>query len=156
MPGKVTQKIVWVLRLLEDLDVIPSSYFKKLVGTEEIWEARIQFGSNAYRMFCFFLDNSVIVLTHGFVKKSQKTPVHEIEKAEAYRRDFLEKEEDMSDLKKYIAERKKKNKKFAEGFDEGYEQCKIGVILRQAREAAGLTQEELAARIKTKKQRFPE
>lgn len=58
---------------------------------------------------------------------------------------------DMSDLKKYIAERKKKNKKFAEGFDEGYEQFKIGIILRQAREAAGLTQEELAARIKTKK-----
>ncbi|HNY51090.1 MAG TPA: helix-turn-helix transcriptional regulator [Smithella sp.] len=57
----------------------------------------------------------------------------------------------MSDLKKYIAERKKKNKKFAEGFDEGYEQFKIGIILRQAREAAGLTQEELAARIKTKK-----
>ncbi len=57
----------------------------------------------------------------------------------------------MSDLKKYIAERKKKNKKFAEGFAEGYEQFKIGIILRQAREAAGLTQEELAARIKTKK-----
>ena len=57
----------------------------------------------------------------------------------------------MSDLKKYIDARKKKNKKFAEGFDEGYQQFKIGIILRQAREAAGLTQEELAARIKTKK-----
>jgi hypothetical protein len=45
----------------------------------------------------------------------------------------------MSDLKKYIADRKKKDKKFAEGFDEGYEQFKIGVILRQARESAGLT-----------------
>jgi len=57
----------------------------------------------------------------------------------------------MSDLKKYIADRKKKDKKFAKGFDEGYEQFKIGVILRQAREAAGLTQEELAARLKTQK-----
>jgi phage-related protein len=89
LPGKVAQKIVWVLKLLEDLDVIPSSYFKKLIGTEEIWECRIQFGSNAYRVLCFFLDRSVIVLTHGFVEKSQKTPVHEIERAEAYRRDFL-------------------------------------------------------------------
>ncbi len=61
----------------------------KLIGTEEIWECRIQFGSNAYRVLCFFLDRSVIVLTHGFVKKIQKTPVHEIERAEAYRRDFL-------------------------------------------------------------------
>jgi len=57
----------------------------------------------------------------------------------------------MSDLKKYIINKKKKDKKFAEGFDEGYEQFKIGVILRQARESAGLTQEELALRLKTKK-----
>lgn len=57
----------------------------------------------------------------------------------------------MSDLKKYIADRKKKDKKFAAGYDEGYEQFKVGVILRQAREAAGLTQEELARRLKTKK-----
>ena len=78
-----------MLNLLEDLDLVPSSYFKKLVGTEEIWECRIQFGSNIYRIFCFFTDNSVIVLTHGFIKKSQKTPKSEIEKAESYRRDFL-------------------------------------------------------------------
>jgi phage-related protein len=89
LPSKVAQKIVWVLSLLEDLDMVPASYFKKLVGTEEIWECRIQFGSNIYRVFCFFADNSVVVLTHGLVKKSQKTPRQEIEKAEAYRRDFL-------------------------------------------------------------------
>lgn len=57
----------------------------------------------------------------------------------------------MSDLKKYIDERKKRDKKFAKGYEEGYEQFKIGVILRHARESAGLTQEELARRLKTKK-----
>jgi HTH-type transcriptional regulator/antitoxin HipB len=57
----------------------------------------------------------------------------------------------MSDLKKYIKERKKKDRVFAKGFDQGYEQFKIGIILRQAREEAGLTQEELARRLKTKK-----
>jgi HTH-type transcriptional regulator/antitoxin HipB len=57
----------------------------------------------------------------------------------------------MSDLKKYIRERKKRDKSFSEGYDEGYEQFKIGLILRQARESAGLTQEELAMRLKTKK-----
>ena len=88
MPGKVAQKIVWVFRLLEDMDRVPASYFKKLAGTEDIWECRIQFGSNAYRIFCFFMNNSV-VLTHGFVKTSQKTPAGEIERAEAYRRDFF-------------------------------------------------------------------
>ena len=57
----------------------------------------------------------------------------------------------MSDLKKYIAKRKKTDKEFAEGFEGGYEQFKIGVVLRKARESAGLTQEELALRLKTQK-----
>ena len=57
----------------------------------------------------------------------------------------------MSDLKQYIDQRKKKDKKFAEGYEEGYEQLKIGVMLRQARESAGITQEELARRLKTQK-----
>ena len=57
----------------------------------------------------------------------------------------------MSDLKKYVQERKKRDKAFAEGYDEGYEQFKIGVVLKRAREKAGLTQEELAKRLKTEK-----
>ncbi|MEF9425683.1 MAG: helix-turn-helix transcriptional regulator [Candidatus Mariimomonas ferrooxydans] len=57
----------------------------------------------------------------------------------------------MSDLKKYIHERKKRDKSFVRGYDEGYEQFKIGVVLRHARESAGLTQEELALKLKTKK-----
>ena len=57
----------------------------------------------------------------------------------------------MSDLDRYVDQRKKRDKKFAQGFDEGYEQFKIGEVLRQARQAAGLTQEELARRVHTKK-----
>jgi predicted transcriptional regulator len=57
----------------------------------------------------------------------------------------------MSDLKKYITERKRKDGKFAEGYDEGYEQFMVGAMLRQAREAAGITQEELARRLHTQK-----
>lgn len=57
----------------------------------------------------------------------------------------------MSDLKKYISERKKRDRKFAEGHDEGYEQFKVGFMLRHARESAGLTQEALARRLRTKK-----
>lgn len=57
----------------------------------------------------------------------------------------------MSDLKRYIKERKQIDKTFSEGYDEGYEQFKIGITLRKARESAGLTQEELAKRLKTKK-----
>lgn len=57
----------------------------------------------------------------------------------------------MSDLKKYVSERKRSDKKFAKGYDEGYEQFKVGMMLREARESAGLTQEELARRLNTKK-----
>ena len=57
----------------------------------------------------------------------------------------------MSDLQKYIKERKARDPDFAEGFDPGYEQFKIGVMLKQAREDAGMTQEELARRLHTKK-----
>lgn len=57
----------------------------------------------------------------------------------------------MSDLNKYIRRRKTTDREFATGFEEGYQKFKIGVVLREARKAAGLTQEELARRIKTKK-----
>ena len=57
----------------------------------------------------------------------------------------------MSDLQKYIRERKRTDPEFAKDFDSGYEQFKIGVMLKQAREKAGLTQEELASKLNTKK-----
>ena len=57
----------------------------------------------------------------------------------------------MSDVKKYIQKRALKDRVFALGFEEGYAEFKIGVILRQAREAAGLTQDDVARRLKTKK-----
>jgi DNA-binding XRE family transcriptional regulator len=57
----------------------------------------------------------------------------------------------MSDLKKYVVERKKKDLKFAETYDSGYSDFKIGVLLRQAREATGYTQEEIARKLHTKK-----
>jgi len=39
LPGKAAQKVAWVLNLLEDLEVVPSTYFKKLSGTKEIENA---------------------------------------------------------------------------------------------------------------------
>ena len=57
----------------------------------------------------------------------------------------------MSDLQKYISKRKKRDPEFATEYEIGYEQFKLGVLLRQAREEAGLTQEELARRMNTKK-----
>ena len=57
----------------------------------------------------------------------------------------------MSDLKKYISERKKQDKTFSLHFDEGYQAFKVGVLLKEARESSGVTQEELAFRLSIKK-----
>ncbi len=57
----------------------------------------------------------------------------------------------MSDVQEYVSKRKKRDPEFAVDYEIGYEQFKLGVILRQARKDAGLTQEELARRMNTKK-----
>ncbi|MFZ5519188.1 MAG: helix-turn-helix domain-containing protein [Candidatus Zhuqueibacterota bacterium] len=57
----------------------------------------------------------------------------------------------MDDLEKYIQKRKDNNSVFAQEFEEGYENIKIGLLLKRAREEAGITQEELAQKLNTKK-----
>lgn len=57
----------------------------------------------------------------------------------------------MSDLKKYINKRKIKDKDFSRNFEEGYKHFKISVMLKQARESVGQTQEELVRQLGTKK-----
>ncbi len=57
----------------------------------------------------------------------------------------------MDDLEKYIKQRKAKSKNFEKDFEKGYDNFRIGYLLKQARKDAGITQEELAAKLKTKK-----
>ena len=57
----------------------------------------------------------------------------------------------MDDLEKYINKRKKKSKYLVENFEDRYETFKIGILLKKAREEAGLTQDEIAKKLKTKK-----
>lgn len=57
----------------------------------------------------------------------------------------------MDDLERYIEKRKRQSSEFAEGFEVGYETFKIGILLRKAREEAGMTQEEIAKILNTKK-----
>ncbi|QQS31685.1 MAG: helix-turn-helix transcriptional regulator [Acidobacteriota bacterium] len=57
----------------------------------------------------------------------------------------------MSDLKKYISKRKKADAEFAKDYEKGFENFKIGVLLRQARESSGITQEQVAEKLRTNK-----
>ena len=70
LAGKQAQKVLWVLRLVEELYVVLRQYFKKLVDSEDIWEVRIQFGNNAFRLLGFFDKDSLFILTNGFTKKT--------------------------------------------------------------------------------------
>jgi phage-related protein len=81
LSGKQAQKVLWVLRLIEELEFVPRQYFEKLVNTEDIWEVRVQFGGDIFRLLGFFVGSSGIILTNGFAKKSQKTPRSEIDLA---------------------------------------------------------------------------
>ena len=87
--GKQAQKVTWVLSLIEELDSIPSRYFKKLVNTEDLWEARIDFGRDTVRLLGFFDGNLIVVLVHGFAKKSQKLPKQAIALAHERKRDYF-------------------------------------------------------------------
>jgi phage-related protein len=89
LSGKQAQKVIWVLSLIQEVDPIPSQYFKKLVNTDDIWEVRIQVGNNIFRLLGFLFDKRSIVLTNGFAKKTQKTPSQEIYLAEQRKRDYL-------------------------------------------------------------------
>ena len=64
--------------------------FKKL-GNSEIWEFRTLYEGNCYRLFSFWDTDTetFIIATHGIMKKSQKTPTKEIEKAEAIRKEYF-------------------------------------------------------------------
>ena len=88
LPAKATQKIQWVLGLLEDLERVPEIYFSKMSGTDEIWECRATFSSKQYRVLAF-MDGARVLLTHGFIKKTWRTPPGEIQRAERYRQDYF-------------------------------------------------------------------
>lgn len=93
--AKQAQKVVWVLQLIEELDAIPTQYFKKLVNTDDLWEVRVQSGNNIFRLLGFLDGEQLIVLTHGFQKKTQKTPKPEIELAEMRKKAYLKRKYDL-------------------------------------------------------------
>jgi phage-related protein len=83
------QKIAWVLKIVQQQPIVSKEYFKKLVGTDGIWEVRASYGKKEFRLLGFFHEGNLVILTNGFVKKSQKTLPGEIELAEKRKKDFI-------------------------------------------------------------------
>ena len=79
MTYKELKKLDYIISLLETEDRLPVKFIKSL--RDELYELRMEYGSNIYRVFFIFDEGKIVVLFNGFQKKTQKTPQSEIEKA---------------------------------------------------------------------------
>lgn len=90
---KMRAKMASMISLLQDNgNELREPYSKYL--SEGIFELRAKVGSDVTRVLYFFYVDKRVVLTNGFVKKTQKTPAGEIEKAKKYRSDYLRRKEE--------------------------------------------------------------
>lgn len=87
--GKVQEKIEYVLFLISVADRIPQKFLKHIEGIAGLYEIRVEFESNIYRIFCCFDEGKVVVLFNGFQKKSHKTPPIEIERALRIKKEYF-------------------------------------------------------------------
>ncbi len=78
------------METIKTLEMIPPNYLKHLAGTNGLFEARIQLGTDIWRVFCFFDSGRLVILLNGFQKKRQKTPKNEIEKAIRLMKEYYE------------------------------------------------------------------
>lgn len=89
LDGKQARKVAWVMSLVEELDIVPAQYFRKMPGTNDLWEIRVQQGGNIFRFFGFLHGQRLVVLTHALEKKSQKTPQQDLEVAAARKQEYI-------------------------------------------------------------------
>ncbi|MCM1517171.1 MAG: type II toxin-antitoxin system RelE/ParE family toxin [Pseudoflavonifractor sp.] len=88
LPVKAQKKIVYNMNRVKNGEV-DKELFEKLSDT--IWELRTIFNNVKYRLLAFWDSEtrSLVVVTHGFTKKTQKTPPKEISKAEMIRKEYI-------------------------------------------------------------------
>jgi len=86
---RLQTKVEWTLGLIRDLDRVPKKYFKQVTDSKGLYEIRIEFEGNIYRLFCFFDEGNLIILGNAFQKKTQKTPKSQIEKALKIKKEYF-------------------------------------------------------------------
>jgi len=90
-PEKVKEKFDYVLFIISVAERIPKKFFDHMTGTDGLYEIRIEFKRNIYRIFSCFDEGNIVVLFNGFQKKTQKTPIGEIEKALKLKYEYFQK-----------------------------------------------------------------
>ena len=96
IPLKMSAKILRTIGLLEEFGLALREPYSSPLG-DGIFELRTKIGSDITRVLYFFIVGKRVVLTHGFVKKTQATPPEEIEKAKRYRKEYLSRLEEKGD-----------------------------------------------------------
>ncbi len=87
------KKISDVFKLILETEVVSIKLLKKLKSTDNIWEIRVSLDGNIFRFLGFREQNNLIILTNGFAKKTQETPLQEIKLAEKRKQDYLNSKE---------------------------------------------------------------
>lgn len=87
---KIKEKVKYVLELIKQVERVPEKFLAPMTGYEGLFEIRIEYQSNIFRVFCCFDQGQLIVLFNGFQKKSQKTPKTEIERAMKLKTEYFE------------------------------------------------------------------
>lgn len=82
LTDKVKAKIDEVLFMITIIERVPTKFLKSIEGAKGLFEIRVEYESNIYRIFCCFDKGNLVVLFNGFHKKTQKTPLKELKKAE--------------------------------------------------------------------------
>jgi phage-related protein len=78
---KVKHKIQYIFELIKQVDRVPEKFLSPMTGYDGLYEIRIEYQSNIYRIFCCFDQGRLVVLFNGFQKKTKKTPKNEIDRA---------------------------------------------------------------------------
>ena len=89
LDNKVKEKIKYVLELIKQVDRVPIKFLAPMSGYDGLFEIKIEFESNIYRIFCCFDKGQIVVLFNAFQKKTQKTPKQEIEKAMKLKEEYF-------------------------------------------------------------------
>lgn len=85
----VQEKIDWIFEMVKTADHIPKKFFDHLTGSDGIFEIRIEYKNNIYRVLCFFDKGNLVILINSFQKKTQKTPPKEIALAEKLKKQYF-------------------------------------------------------------------
>ena len=84
------KKLYQVLTLIIKVEIVPIRFLKAIKGRKGLYEIRSEYEGNIYRVFCCFDEGNLVILFNGFQKKTQKTPVEQLDKAEALMKKYFE------------------------------------------------------------------